>query len=156
MSTTCVGIDPGKTGALAAFRDGEPVEWTPMPLAGKEVDWHAVTAWLRDLGEVKLVALEKVHSMPKQGVSSTFKFGINYGGLQAVLAALEIPCQLVTPQAWKKRVLAGTEKDKAAAIAHCRRRWPSVSLLATERCRTPHDGIADALCIAQLAWEMSR
>lgn len=154
--TTCVGIDPGKKGALAAFRDGEPVEWLVMPLAGKEIDWHAIAAWLKDLGEVSLAVLEKVHSMPKQGVSSTFKFGTCYGGLLGVLAALEIPCHLATPQSWKKRVLEGTEKDKAATIAHCRRRWPTVSLLATERSRKPHDGIADALCLGQLAVEMSR
>ena len=45
--------------------------------------------------------------------------------------------------------LAGTRQDKAAAIAYCARRYPAASLLATPRSRTPHTGLADALCLAE-------
>jgi hypothetical protein len=43
-------------------------------------------------------------------------------------------------------VLAGTTKDKDAAIAYCRRAFPDVALVLP-RCRVPHDGIADAVWV---------
>jgi crossover junction endodeoxyribonuclease RuvC len=46
--------------------------------------------------------IEKVHSMPKQGVASSFKFGRGYGGLRMALIAAGIPFEEVTPQAWQK------------------------------------------------------
>ena len=36
---------------------------------------------------------------------------------------------------------------KTAAVDYCRRVYPSVQLIP-ERCRVPHTGIADAVCIA--------
>ncbi len=71
--------------------------------------------------------------MPGQGVSSTFKFGQGYGSILGIAAALSIPTELVTPQAWKKVVLAGTAKDKDAAVGYCRRAFPNVSLLPGPR-----------------------
>ena len=118
-----------------------------MPLAGKELDLPTLAAIIRSAAP-ELAVIEKVHSMPGQGVSSTFSFGTGYGQLQGLLAGLGIPFELVTPQAWKKVVLAGTAKDKDAAIAYCRRAFPEVPLIMP-RCRTPHDGIADALCLLQ-------
>jgi crossover junction endodeoxyribonuclease RuvC len=56
------------------------------------------------------------------------------------------PLEYVRPQAWKKKVLAGTSKDKEAAIAFVRARFPGAPL-TLPRCRTPHDGMADAVCI---------
>ena len=46
--------------------------------------------------------IEKVHSMPKQGVVSTFKFGNNFGQWQGILSAMGIPYEEVTPQKWMK------------------------------------------------------
>jgi hypothetical protein len=40
------------------------------------------------------------------------------------------------------------EELKDAAIAYCRRAFPDVPLVMP-RCRNPHDGIADSLCILQ-------
>jgi Holliday junction resolvasome RuvABC endonuclease subunit len=46
--------------------------------------------------------IEHVHAMPKQGVSSTFKFGVGYGGLRMALIAASIPFEEVTPRTWQK------------------------------------------------------
>ena len=129
---------------------------------------HEVAHWSAD-GTVDLALevdgwIEKAHAMPgermvknrrgvlvkrRQGVSSAFEFGRSYEGWFGVFGAYGIPLRIVTSQAWKRVILAGTAKDKDAAIAHCRRAWPNVSLLATDRSRVAHDGIADALCIAE-------
>lgn len=149
--TVVFGFDPGKSGGMAML-NGDQVEIAPMPIAGGPIDWYAVARWVDHLMPMDADAIayvEKVHSMPKQGVRSMFSFGTAYGGILGVLGALSIPTVLVTPQQWKGAVLRGTKKDKAAAIEYCRMRWPTVSLLATERSRTPHDGMTDALCIAE-------
>lgn len=100
-------------------------------------------------GDTAIAVMEKVGAMPKQGVVSTFRFGQGYGTILGVLGALGIRCELVTPQRWKAAILAGTARDKAAAIAWCRRAYPGVPLRRTERCTTDHDGMADALCLAE-------
>lgn len=145
--TIIVGIDPGQSGGIALIHpSGNVASWV-MPLAGKEIDGHEVANYLRGLTPLT-VFIEKVHSMPKQGLSSTFKFGMGYGLVIGICEALEIPYRLVTPQAWKKVVLSGTAKDKDAAISFVRRAYPSVDMTPGKK-RVPHDGIADAVCIAE-------
>jgi crossover junction endodeoxyribonuclease RuvC len=141
---TIVGIDPGKKGGIAIYAD-KVVHAYPMPLAGKGLNLPAIANLLKAMNP-DAVFIEKVSSMPGQGVSSTFTFGTGYGQLQGIIAALNIPFYLVTPQAWKKTVLAGTPKDKDSAVAYCSRSWPSVDLIRPG-CRKPHDGMADALCL---------
>ena len=156
MSKIYIGIDPGKSGGIAIILEDE-VKVTPMILAGKDVDVGAVAHWIgyitNNYPTTVIACIEKVHSMPKQGVASSFKFGFVTGVMHGIIRTLGIPLHMVTPQAWKKRILAGTPKDKDAAIDFCRRVYPNVNLLATERSRVPHSGIADALCIAKYAQE---
>ena len=148
-----IGIDPGQKGGIACINN-DKVYVTAMPLAGREVDGNAIYKWLitHTLYETNTIAcVEKVHSMPKQGVSSSFKFGKNYGIVIGVLSALGVSIKLVTPQRWKRAILFDTKRDKQAAIEYCRLKYPNVNLLASKKSRVPHSGIADALCIASYA-----
>lgn len=142
-----VGIDPGQKGGVASISPSGAVTGQPMPLAGKEIDGHALATLLR-VQSPALVIIEKVHSMPAQGVASTFKFGMGFGLVIGICDALGLPYRLVTPQAWKKAVLSGTAKDKSAAINFVRRAYPGLDL-SPGRLRAPHDGIADAVCLAE-------
>ncbi len=78
---------------------------------------------------------------------STFKFGINYGKLLGILRVYEIDTQLVSPQKWKKAM--GVTKDKQPSINKAKELFPNVSLLPTPRCTKDHDGMAEALLIAE-------
>jgi crossover junction endodeoxyribonuclease RuvC len=147
-SPNLIALDPGLTGAIAILYRGE-VGARPLPLAGKTLDL-AELATIITQAKPRLAVIEKVHAMPGQGVTSMFTFGTGYGAIQGILAALRIPYELVTPQAWKKVVLAGTDKSKDAAIAYCRRAFPEVALVLP-RCRKPHEGMADALCLLEYA-----
>ena len=70
------------------------------------------------------------------------------GGLGRVVSNNHIdPVLLVPPTVWKKRVLLGFTHDKAGALQFCASRWPTTDLVLPG-CRKPHDGIADALCLA--------
>lgn len=141
-----IGIDPGQQGGIAYITDHH-AEAVPMPLSGKEINGHEVAEILKTKA-IELVVVEKVHSMPKQGVASTFKFGMGYGMILGVLEALKLPYRMVTPQGWKGLILAGTAKDKDAAVNFVRRAYPGIDLTPGAK-RVPHDGMADALCIAE-------
>ena len=144
-----VGLDPGKTGALAII-DQYGVTAEAFPLYCNEIDIRQISEYLAPLVD-PVCYLEKVGSRPGQGVKSMFTFGEGYGKLKGMMEALCIPYVLVTPQAWKKKVLAGLnwKGDKSAAIEFCHRKHPKMDLRASERARTPHMGICDALCIAE-------
>jgi crossover junction endodeoxyribonuclease RuvC len=145
---TLVGIDPGMSGGIAIIRDGDVTSLFPMPVIDKGMNAKAI----RDIIHVAdFVIMEKASAMPKQGVTGVFHFGEGYGMLQGIVLTLGIPLRLVTPQAWKKEILAGTTKDKAAAIDYVMRVYPSVNLIQPGH-RKPHDGICDAVCIAEYGY----
>lgn len=146
-----VGIDPGKSGGWVILDSKSRVlDYGIMPIVGGEICVSDLADTLKRyiINEI-LVVVEKVHSMPKQGVKGVFTFGQGYGKLLGMCEALKIRYELVTPQTWKKLVLQSTKRDKDAAIQFAQRRYPEINLTPGSK-KKPHDGIADALCIA--AW----
>ena len=141
-----LGIDPGLKGGIA-YISNHHVEAVPMPLMGGSIDPRAIVQILKTQS-VELVVIEKVGPRPKQGVVSVWTFGYGVGVIAGAVEAIGVPMRWVTPQAWKKVVLAGTPKDKDAAIQFVRAAYPGIPLIP-ERARVPHDGMADALCIAE-------
>ena len=146
-----LGVDPGLTGALVFI--GDEIESIVMPKIGNILNLAELSEILearRD--KITHAYLESVHAMPKQGVSSSFKFGRVFGMAEAMLAAHKIPYTLVTPQAWQKVIHAGIEKSiepKKRSLIAVTRLFPTTNLLATERSKVPHSGIVDALLIAE-------
>ena len=51
---------------------------------------------------VSFTVIEKVGSMPGQGVASTFKFGMGYGGLRMALACNRMAFEAVLPRTWQR------------------------------------------------------
>lgn len=154
-----IGIDPGKSGALAIIWDGGNIEIVPfdeiayrdrLGLIGEAIDCGSIDEESGLKCECAVCALEKVGAMPLQGVTSTFNFGHNLGFVEGLLVANEIPYELVTPQRWKK-AFSLLKRDKDASIAEARRLFPNVSLLPTERSRKDNDGMAEALLLAEWA-----
>ena len=136
-----IGIDPGKNGGIAII-DSDGVIAFPFSEERLLIELDGIAQ------EYECICyLEHVHAMPKQGVSSTFNFGMNFGFIQGVLKAYEIPYELVTPQKWKKEF--SCTSDKNTSIEVCKRLFPGVNLKATDRCKKDHDGIAEALLIAE-------
>jgi crossover junction endodeoxyribonuclease RuvC len=140
------GIDPGLKGGIAVLDDRTVIVAEPLPIMQSEIDVKAIASLLLD-PRPQLVVIERQQAMPKQGVSSTFKIGRNYGLLLGALQVLGYPVIEVRPHRWKQVVLRGQPKGKEAAIAFVSKRYPEVDL-RPGRCRKPHDGIADAVCIA--------
>ena len=140
---TYIGIDPGKSGALALLT--EDGHCTVVPFQES-----AYTAILKAAsGPSSVCCLEKVGAMPGQGVVSMFNFGHNLGYIEGLLQAFDIPYQLVPPQTWKKEFCVTS--DKNTSIEVCRKLFPHVCLLPTSRSRKPSDGMAEAMLLAEYA-----
>jgi crossover junction endodeoxyribonuclease RuvC len=147
-----IGIDPGLDGAIAVICDaGITLLDTPTVSTGKrrEMDLYAIVRLLKGLtcSQDALVSIEAVHSMPRQGVASTFAFGKGFGMWLGVLAALNIPHQAVAPQTWKKIMLRDAGKEKDASRVKAMQLFPQV---ADQLSRKKDHGRADALLLA--AW----
>lgn len=144
-----IGIDPGKSGAIAIITTDENNQ--PFRIRVAAFDEIAYCDMLATcVGSRAVCCIEKVGAMPGQGVVSMFNFGRNLGYNEGLLQANKIPYQLIPPATWKKEFsLIG--KDKQASIEVCRRLFPHTSLLATSRSRKEHDGMAEALLMAEYA-----
>jgi hypothetical protein len=66
-----------------------------------------------------------------------------------LLQAYGIAYELIRPQKWKKEF--SITGDKNSSIAVCKRLFPDVSLLRTERSRKDDDNLAEALLMAEYA-----
>ncbi len=118
-----------------------------MPVKDKIIDVSSVIEFIdTNVPDTPIVFMENVHAMPKQGVTSMFNFGKGFGQLIGMCQAMGWDLRMVTPQAWKKVVLKDTSKDKDAAIAFVEDLGNGPNLVPP-RCRRPHDGMADAVCI---------
>lgn len=173
-----VGIDPGLSGGLACLSlDGVTIAVTPMPtLDGRRrtVDGAALARWLRMCPPVRLVVAEEPGQRPLSGTDadadargqsrgprSSGSFFRELGRIEGVLDALGLPLQLIAPRKWQDSILgplpasakghdARRKLRKAQSVAYATRRFPSAQLVLP-RCRKPHDGLADALGIAEYA-----
>ena len=93
-----VGIDPGWSGGIAyilgdAYHAVALKNMTPADI----VDWMESR-----LHNVRRVALEKVHTMPGQGIRSAGSFMHCAGLLEGILAAAHVSYILVSPQRWQR------------------------------------------------------
>jgi hypothetical protein len=145
-----IGIDPGKDGAMAILGYCHSPVIAPFDEIG-------YVGWLRRLVEESryevssefFCVVEHVNAMPGQGVTSCFSFGQNFGFILGLLTAFRIPYELVRPQKWKKEF--GCTSDKNTSIEVAQRLFPNTDLRRTPQCRKPHDGIAEALLMAEYA-----
>jgi hypothetical protein len=98
-----LGLDPGLSGAIAFYSPVHPelIVAEDMPVAGGEVDAATLARRIAQMAPT-IAVIERVGAMPKQGVASTFKFGVAFGMARAVVSALGIPTHLVAPSRWKK------------------------------------------------------
>ena len=139
-----LGIDPGKFGGIAIIsQDLSEAKGVRFP--GDFVEAANIVREWRSKHNITLAAIEKVGAMPKQGVTSMFNFGQNFGAWQGILAALGIPFIFVTPHKWQKAMLdsgGGTTKERSLNMA--RRFFPCVEMKYKA-----DDGIADALHLAR-------
>lgn len=154
-----IGIDPGLSGAIAGIKKNGELWVLKVPTfknaKGKTKYLIGEMVNILEGENITGVALESVHAMPGQGVTSMFSMGQGLGIWQGVLTALKIPFVMVPPQTWQKAVLVGFKRKageaKQASIKNARRKFPKFSFLRTPRCKKIDDGMTDATNLALYA-----
>ncbi len=151
-----IGIDPGFTGAIAFLKDDKDFDlgydlciWDmPVRTIGnkKQVNAKELVRRLKNCNTPKLtryVVIEDVHSMPEQGVASTFRFGYNAGILLGIFEALEIKILKVRPCVWKPAM--NLDRDKKKSLALAKKIFPAYKSYFL---RAKDDGRAEAALLA--------
>jgi len=140
------GIDPGLTGAWGMI-DHNGKYWScgdmhhdELGIIDSQKVWYEM-AQARD-GQDILVVFERVHAMPNQGVSSTFKFGMAFGAALNLAQRFKSRWVMVTPQVWKKALKI--DSDKKVSLELARELFPLAPLS-----RVKDGGRAESLLIAE-------
>ena len=155
-----IGIDPGISGSICFFLDGEIKEVIDMPTMtdGKKNKKQVNGSQLfneiskridnKDKKDIKVV-IEQVSAMPGQGVTSMFNFGQSFGILKGICSAMQLSMYFVRPAKWKKYFnLINAEKDASRTKAIEIFPYFSVNLSKKKDCNK-----ADAILIASFYYE---
>jgi hypothetical protein len=134
-----IGIDPGQNGGIARIVDGESVAAWPMPKTERDI--YDLIREQDRMAECNIrVYIERVHTMPGQGIASSGKFMQHYGFLRGVLVARVIPFEEVSPLKWQRAMCCLSGGDKNVTKGKAQQLFPHL--------RVTH-AIADALLIAE-------
>lgn len=146
-----VGIDPGMTGAVAWWMDGQLTRVEDMPVIEvavgkgkrKQLQPSLLANMLYEGSEITRIYLEHVQSMSGEGAVGAFSFGRGFGMIEGIIACMQTPYVLVRPAKWKGAL--GVPADKGGARALACRRFPA---FADRFARIKDDGRAEAALIA--------
>ena len=118
-----IGMDPGISGAICFFENGEVKEIIDMPnmadgkknkrqINGPQV-YNEILSRIKNTPKKEIVVvIEQVSAMPGQGVTSMFNFGQSFGVLKGICSAMQLSMRFIRPAKWKKYFgLIKTEKD---------------------------------------------
>ena len=120
-----IGIDPGISGAICFFENGEVKEILDIPnmaegkknkrqINGPQI-YNEISKRIINISKKEVVVvIEQVAAMPGQGVTSMFNFGQSFGVLKGICSAMQLSMHFVRPAKWKKYFnLINTEKDSS-------------------------------------------
>ena len=150
-----IGIDPGISGAICFFENGQVKEIINMPVMadGKKnkrqingpQTYNEILRRIKDYSKKDItVVIEQVSAMPGQGVTSMFNFGQSFGVIKGICSAMQLSTFFIRPAKWKKYFgLIKTEKE--ASRTKVIEIFPYIS---SELSRKKDSNKADAVLIA--------
>jgi hypothetical protein len=147
-----IAIDPGLTGAIALIDSyGILLEVHDMPVLAGDVSAQLLAVMFMaevhdgaklDANTYGCAVIEDVHSMPKQGVASSFKFGRGKGVVEGFFAGAGLPLRYVSPSRWKRDLRLSSDKGESRQMAL--EFWPEHAARFT---RVKDEGRAEAALI---------
>jgi len=165
---TYIGIDIGKKGAICVLNpDG--IEIYPMPMVKDELAYsdlydlmqHIQAVTLAKTGGNPHVVFEKLGVIFGSSKVTAFSMGYQSGAVEMMMISLGIPYTKVPAKQWQKDMFQGvdvikktgkTSNDtKSMALIAAKRIFPNQKLTFGERATKPHDGLVDALLMAEYA-----
>ena len=155
-----IGIDPGLSGSICFFQDGEIKDVIEMPtmtegkknkkqVNGSQI-FNEISEKTKKIEKKNIkVVIEHVSAMPGQGVTSMFNFGQSFGILKGICSAMQLPVYFVRPAKWKKYFnLINSEKDASRTRA-----IEIFPYFSTQLSRKKDSNKADAILIASFFFE---
>lgn len=124
-----IGVDPGSVSGCIAIiylnkvgniEKTETIEFAKYTTKEWFEKLRDITSSYGETNSESLAILEKVHSMPKQGVVSVGTFMKHAGNIEMALIALDIPFHEITPQTWMK--FYGMKKEENESKTKWKRR----------------------------------
>ena len=124
-----IGIDPGISGAICFFLNGEVIDIIDMPSMAdgkknkRQVNsqqvFNEISKRIKNFSKKEIiVVIEQVSAMPGQGVTSMFNFGQSFGVLKGICSAMQLSMYFVRPAKWKKYFnLINSNKDASRTKA---------------------------------------
>jgi hypothetical protein len=152
---TTLGIDPGKDGALVLLDGRRPLASALLADLVGTARWEAradvVAGWIRSVHatyRIDRAVMELYAGRAGQGRGSMLTIGVGWGLLRGVCGGLGIPVRVASSARWQADLLNGLPGEgKDRAIAYALQEVPDLDLMPGRR-RKPHDGLADAACLA--------
>tara|TARA_Y100000310_G_C20653036_1_gene800520 strand:- start:923 stop:1423 length:501 start_codon:yes stop_codon:yes gene_type:complete len=154
-----VGIDPGLSGGISVFNtqefmnDNREILFIPsgaykMPRTEKDLsDFFGKLYEQAKRADWKIFAvIEKVNSMPGQGIASAWKFSGNYHGCRMAMICNDIPFDEVRPREWQKEFIPPKKKEESKV--HHKNRLKAKAQQLFPHITVTH-AIADALLIGE-------
>lgn len=155
-----IGVDPGKTGAVAIVKFDRSI---PLDLLCFDLDKFDDPSIYRELSKwvnrVKFVTMEKVGYTPGNGGRASFSFGREVGRIEALTRATGLKIKYVHPLIWsvylkdKAKLSRKFEDNKERNVEIFKKLYPQDMLGAAIRPRLRkydgyHSGCVDASLIA--------
>jgi len=117
-------VDPGLTGAACILEQINGavmlISVIDLPTAGegakRRLDAVTFASWLNS-NKPTHVFIENARAMPRQGVTSMFRYGRVAGAVEGVVAAQLIPLSLIEPATWKRHLRLNSNKEDCRARA---------------------------------------
>lgn len=153
-------IDVGKDGAIVMLENKDIVLKLVIPTIGNQIDLSEIRNILSTYkGNNIHIVIEDVHAIFGASAKATFNFGWSLGILEGLLSGIGIAYTKVAPKVWQKEMWQGvptiyktgkkTVDTKATSLLAAKRLFPNVDLRKSERAEKAHDGIVDALLMAE-------
>ncbi len=168
-----IGIDPGLDGAVAIINDSKEITVKITPTIGKtnkQIDlkkFHEIFEYL-PTNDIMCV-IEDVHAIFGCSAGSTFSFGQAFMAPKAICMCARIQHTLVQPKKWQEVMHEGipimykplkegqkipTKDTKAMSLMALNRLFPNFDARVSTKAKNPHDGIVDAVLIAEYCRRM--
>jgi len=161
MRKIYIGIDPGKTGAVASLNQDSKIHLLmncptiDIVKRGKrntDFDFRAMDNMITNLcipknieGYDIIFIIEKAQPFKKQGLVSTCSTCLGYGAWLGILGGFNAPIHIVAAKTWQTVMLRDMDRTntKLASVNKANMLWPELNLKKTQH------GRSDALLIAE-------
>ena len=157
MSKIYIGVDIGLNGGIAIMYPDGLIEKAKMPVIGKIIDIPSLLYKLNKPNAT--IVFEDLGVIFGTSKATAFSMGYQVGILEALCVALKAPYHKVKAKVWQKEMFQGVPElsksgkrdTKGMALVACQRIYPAMDLTLTQRASKPHDGLVDAVLIAEYA-----